>query len=157
MFIVLTLCIILNIACPYQVFANTSSDDALRLTVADWAYEVRDQGDYDFNSTASFPKGERAYAYFELAGFAAKEENDLFSTDVRVDVALKTHKGLKLFSQKNVLIMDSLYEYRPDMLWFYIYVDVPWWAGRGEYTTELVIRDELSEEVLVASQDITIY
>lgn len=157
MFILLTLCIILSLACPGMGYAHMPEENVLNFTVIDWAYEVRDQGDYDRNSTGAFPKGERAYAYLELTGFTCDIDDNFYFTDVHVDVALKTKKGLKLFSRKDVLIMDSYYIETPDILWFYIYVDVPWWAGRGEYKAELIIRDEVVGETLAVSKDIEIY
>ena len=86
-----------------QVYAREKEAGDLYLAVADWAYEVRDQGDYDPNPTGRFPKGQMAYAYLELAGFTTAAHGDLYSYHVAVDVGLKTTWGFPCLNRPTLL------------------------------------------------------
>jgi hypothetical protein len=80
MLVVLILCIFFGLSGSDQVWAQTQSAEmsTLHFSVAEWAYEVRDQGDYDPNPTGTFFRGERGYAYLEIEGFGVGQKDNLF-------------------------------------------------------------------------------
>ncbi|NLJ81379.1 MAG: hypothetical protein GX335_10200 [Firmicutes bacterium] len=152
----LILSLILNPFWTGVVFAEKASNSDLSFSVALWADEVRDKGDFDLNPDGIFKRGERAYAYLELEGFSWEEQEGYLHTDVHVDVALRTKGGFRLFFSEDLLEFDSLYLNPPENFWFYIYVDVPWWAPRGTYITEIIVRDEISGETLIEHREIQV-
>lgn len=154
MLIALILCFVLAFGQP---LALASPGPKLHFTVANWAYEVRGQDDYDFNTTGTFPKGERGYAYLEVAGFELATEEGWFVLRLNVDVALQTQKGFSLFSKENVLELEEWYLEPPESTWFYIWVDVPWWAPRGVYRTLITVRDLVNEESIQETREIKIF
>ena len=128
----------------------------MRFTVADWAYEVRDEGDYDPNPSGIFSRGERGYAYLEIEGFGVGQRENLFYLLLNVDVALETRNGLRLFSQKDVLELEEWYFEEPRSTWFYIWVDIPWWAPKGVYRTLITVRDGVAETSLEEVREICV-
>ncbi len=157
MFVMLIVCILLIFPCPSTGLALEKTEPQLNFVVAQWAYEVRDEGDYDPNFEGAFPRGERAYTYLELEGFSLAEIEGLFYVELAVDVNLRSKRGFKLFSRTNVLELDSWYEQPPATIWFYIYVDIPWWAPRGVYSGEIIVRDQLNQGVLVEEREIRVF
>ncbi len=144
MLVVLILCILLGLGSSAAMAVEVVDAPAMHFTVAEWAYEVRGEDDYDRNPTGEFARGERGYAYLEVADFGIAERDQLFVLQLNVDVALETKNGLRLFSQKDVLEMEEWYMDPPESTWFYIYVDIPWWAPRGTYRTLITIRDDIT-------------
>mgnify|MGYP006980732452 CR=1 FL=1 len=128
----------------------------MRFTVADWAYEVRDEGDYDSNPSGIFSRGERGYAYLEIEGFGVGQKENLFYLLLNVDVALETRNGLRLFSQKDVLELEEWYFEEPGSTWFYIWVDIPWWAPKGVYRTLITVRDGVTGASLEEVREISV-
>ncbi|HBN95586.1 MAG TPA: hypothetical protein DDZ66_04740 [Firmicutes bacterium] len=128
----------------------------MHFTVAEWAYEVWGEGDYDPNPTGEFARGERGYAYLEIADFGIGERDQLFFLQLDVDVALETKNGLRLFYEKDVLELEEYYLEPPESTWFYIYVDIPWWAPRGSYVTVITVRDGVAELSLEEKREITV-
>lgn len=157
MFIVVITCILLNFVYPSFGLAQEQVEPALHFILAEWAHEVRDEGDYEPNPTGAFPRGERAYAYFEVVGFGLSEQDGFFQALLNVDVGLKSKGGLRLFSRKDVLELESWYIEPPETLWFYIYVDIPWWAPRGEYLAEITVRDLVDDEKLLEERKIQVF
>ncbi len=153
----LIVCILMACLPFSQVYAREKEAGDLYLAVADWAYEVRDQGDYDPNPTGRFPKGQMTYAYLELAGFTTAAHGDLYSYHVAVDVGLKTTWGFPLFKQADIIEFDETSPNPPETLWFYIWVNVPRWAPRGTYVTVITVRDELGGYILAAEREIEIF
>ncbi len=144
MLVVLILCIFLGANGVNCVTAQTLESSSMYFSVADWAFEVRGEADYDVNPTGEFLRGERGYAYLEIAGFALGESYGFHFLQLNVDVALETMRGLRLFSEDDVLELEEWYLEPPKSTWFYIYVDIPWWAPRGRYRTVITVRDALS-------------
>lgn len=155
--VLLTICIFLVACCPGFAAAPETTPPELHFAVAEWAYEVWGEGDYDPNPEGRFLRGERGYAYLEVSGFSLGEENGLHFLKLAVDVALQTKGGFTLFSQKDVLELEEWYLEPPETTWFYIWVDIPKWAPRGVYRTRLTVRDLLSEEVLQEVREIAVY
>lgn len=152
-----TLAVVLALTLSHLTKADGESGGALQLLTAEWAYDVRGEGDYDPNPTGVFSRSSRAYAYLEVNGFAVGESSEEPLVDLRVDVVLRSNKGLKLYSK------DNLVEYTlarpaavPDKVWFYIWVDVPWWAPRTTYRAEVIIRDLIGEVEMVTEREIVI-
>lgn len=154
MFILLILCLTLNVG---QFSAEAASVGELRFTVAQWAHDVRDQGDYNPNPSGAFPKGQRGYAYLEVAGFQLAQEDGWFLLRLNVDVALQTKGGIPLFAQKNVLELEEWYIEPPESTWFYIWVDIPSWAPKGLYRTIITVKDLVGEVSLEEKQEIRIF
>ena len=156
MFTVLILCIFLGLACPNFALAESVEADAMHFPVAEWAYEVRGEGDYDPNLSGEFSRGERGYAYLEMAGFGVGQEGKFFFLDLTVDVALETTGGLRLFTQKDVLELEEWYLDPPATTWFYIWVDIPWWAPGGTYKTVITVHDGVTGLSLEESREIVV-
>ena len=158
MLVVLILCIFFGLSGSDQVWAQTQSAEmsTLHLSVAEWAYEVRDQGDYDPNPTGTFFRGERGYAYLEIEGFGVGQKDNLFYLVLDVDVALETKNGFRLFSQQDVLELEEWYFEEPTTTWFYIWVDIPWWAPKGTYKTLITVRDGVTGQSLEETRDILV-
>lgn len=156
MLLVLILCIFFGLsssgfAAPEHVEAPT-----MHFTVAEWAYEVRGEDDYDPNPEGKFARGERGYAYLEVADFAVAQEGAFFFLDLAVDVALESQRGIRLFSQKDVLELEEWYIEPPLSTWFYIYVDIPWWAPSGTYRTLITVRDRITDLRLEEVREIVV-
>src|SRR5690554_1526024 len=156
MLTVLILCIFLGLTCPNPALAEEAQAEAMHFIAAEWAYEVRGEGDFDPNSTGEFSRGERGYAYLEVADFGVGREGQLFYLDLAVDVALETTGGLRLFTQKDVLELEEWYFEPPITTWFYIWVDIPWWAPRGTYRTVITVRDGITGLALEESREIRV-
>lgn len=144
MLVVLILCIFLGASGVNCATAQTLENPSMYFALAEWAFEVRGEDDYDPNPSGEFPRGERGYAYVEVAGFAIDKRERFYVLELDVDVALETKNGLRLFSQADVLELEEWYVDPPESTWFYIYVDIPWWAPRGTYRTLITVRDEIS-------------
>lgn len=156
MLVVLSLCILLGLGCSNSAVVEAVEAPPMHFTVAEWAHEVRGEGDYDPNPTGEFARGERGYAYLEIADFGIGQSDQLFFLQLNVDVALETKNGLRLFSQEDVLEMEEWYMEPPESTWFYIYVDIPWWAPRGTYRTRITIRDGVTELALEEIREIMV-
>lgn len=157
MFIMLIVCILLTFSCPNMVLAQVEQEPHLEFVVAQWAHEVRDEGDYDPNLEGAFPRGQRAYAYLEVVGFSLGEVDGLFYLDLAVDVVLRSKGGVKLFAHPDLLEFESWFEAPPEVVWFYVYVDIPWWAPRGVYRTEVIVRDRLNHGILAEEREIRVF
>jgi len=153
---VLILCIFFGLGCGNSALAIETEAPTMHFTVAEWAYDVRGEGDYDPNPTAEFPKGQRGYAYLEVAGFGVGEEELFYFLKLNVDVALETTHGFRLFSQKDLLELEEWYLEPPEHTWFYIYVDIPWWAPRGTYVTVITVRDGVTGRELEEKREIVV-
>ncbi|NLM40632.1 MAG: hypothetical protein GX205_11320 [Firmicutes bacterium] len=129
----------------------------IRFVTAEWAHEVRGERDYDPNPTGVFSRNSRAYAYLEVEGFSVGKSGVGPIVDLRVDVVLRSNNGLKLYSQEN-LVEYTLHSPAepPDRVWFYIWVDVPWWAPRTSYQAEVIVRDLVGETKVIESSPIVI-
>lgn len=140
-----------------QVQGESSINDALQFVVAEWAYEVRGEADYDPNPSGVFQRGSRAYAYLEVEGFAVGTEAGEPVVDLRVDVALRSRGGLKLFYQAG-LVEFTLTQpaFPPERVWFYIWVDIPWWAPRATYRAEVTVRDLVAQKDVSLEREITV-
>lgn len=153
----LIVCILLAFSSFNPAYAHEVGPGDLHFVTAEWAYEVRDEDDYDPNPAGTFPKGELAYAYLELAGFSLARHNGMHAYHVIVDVGLQTTWGLTLFKQTDLLEFDSFSCDPPDTLWFYIWVDIPRWAPSGTYVTVITVRDEIGGHVLEEKRKIEIF
>ncbi len=153
----LIVCILLAFSSLNPAYAHRPDPGELHFTTAQWAYEVRDENDYDPNPGGAFPKGQRAYAYLELAGFSLLNVDGGSAYHVLVDVGLQTTWGLGLFKQAGLLEFDSFSFDPPDTLWFYIWVDVPRFAPCGTYVTVITVRDEIGGHVLEERREIKIF
>ncbi len=94
----LIVCILLAFSSLNPAYAHRPDPGGeLHFTTAQWAYEVRDENDYDPNpGGGAFPKGQRAYAYLELAGFSLLNVDGGSAYHVLVDVGLQTTWGAGL-------------------------------------------------------------
>ena len=140
-----------------MAWAHEQSTPSLYFSVAEWACEVRGEDNYDPNPAGEFKRGERGYAYMVVEGFGTDKEDDFFVLRLDVDVALKNAKGIRLFSQKDVLNLEEWYLEPPLATWFYIYVDIPWWAPKGNYKAIVTVRDAVANTVLEEVKEITIH
>lgn len=156
MLVLLILCIFLGLSYPQCALAQEQEALSLHFSVAEWAYEVRDAGDYDPNLSGQFRRGERGYAYLEIEGFGVGQKDGFFYLQLDVDVALETKSKLRLFSQKDVLALEEWYFEPPASTWFYIFVDIPWWAPKGIYRTVITVRDAVSETTLEEVREIMV-
>ena len=156
MLVVLSLCIFFGLLCPGYAGAEVLEAPGMHFTVAEWAYEVRGEDDYDPNPEGTFARGERGYAYLEIADFGVAEEDTFFYLQLNIDVALETTGGLRLFTQKDVLELEEWYLEPPLTTWFYIYVDIPWWAPRGIYRTLITVRDGITDQRLEEVREIVV-
>ena len=157
MVLFLVLSLLLSPCLVQPVWAEQAGPTELFFKVALWADEVRDRGDFDLNPDGVFQKGQRAYAYLELEGFGLEETpQGYLRPKVHIDVGLRTRWGLRLFYEEDLLEFDSLYLEAPSDFWFYIWVDIPWWAPRGVYRTEITVRDEVKNEILLESREIEV-
>lgn len=154
---VLIVCVLLVFSSLNPVHAQRAEPGEMYFAVAEWAYEVWDEDDYDLNQTGAFPKGERAYAYLELAGFSTVQSNGAYAYHVSVDVGLETTWGLGLFKQADLVEFDSLALDPPSTLWFYIWVDIPRWAPSGTYVTVITVLDQISGHILQEKRKIRIF
>ncbi len=157
MLVVLIICIFLGLSCPGLAAVESQEVHPPYFTLAEWAFEVRGEGDYDPNPSGEFRRGERGYAYLEMRGFGIRERSDFFFSTLNVDVALETKNGFRLFSQKDVLELEELHVEQPVSTWFYIYVDIPWWAPKGVYKTLITVRDAISETSVEKTREILVY
>jgi len=155
--VLLTICIFLSLLCPQPVWAGEESVPGLHLAKAEWACEVRGEDDYDPNPEGRFPRGQRGYAYLVVEGFQVDRLGEYYVLQLNVDVALETRRGLRLFTQKDVLELEEWYLEPPANTWFYIYVDVPWWAPRGTYVAVITVRDVLAGSVLEEKREVVVY
>lgn len=153
----LTICIFLSLLCPNPAWASDEETTALRLARGEWAYEVRGADDYDVNPEGRFPRGERGYAYLVVEGFELGREDSYYFLRINVDVALETQGGFRLFFQRDVLELEEWYLEPPPDTWFYIYVDIPWWAPKGDYVAVITVRDMLAGTELEEKQEVTVY
>ena len=156
MLVVLILCIFLGLSGAGYAAETAVDTPAMHFTVAEWAYEVRGFDDYDPNHSGEFKRGERGYAYLEIADFGVAEQDQLYLLRLTVDVALETRSGLRLFFEKDVLELEEWYIEPPESTWFYIYVDIPWWAPRGVYQTVITVRDGITNRVLEEKREIMV-
>ena len=156
MLLVLSLCIFLGLCSSNHALAEAVVAPGMYFTAAEWATEVRGENDYDPNPSGEFTRGERGYAYLEIADFGVATEGDFFFLRLNVDVALETKHGLRLFFEQDVLELEEWYIEPPATTWFYIYVDVPWWAPRGVYRTLITVRDGLTDLSLQEVREIVV-
>ena len=79
--------------------------------------------------------------------------------DLRVDIALRSGWGVKLFSQEDLVEYTLPQEAfpPPETVWFYIWVDIPWWAPRATYRAEVTVRDLVSGEAVSLEREITVW
>lgn len=157
MLLLLTICIFFTLLVPHPSWARAQESPALRLVQAEWAYEVRGEDDYDPNPEGRFPRGERGYAYLVVEGFTVDREDDYYFLHIKADVAAETKRGFRLFSQKDVLDLEEWYLEPPDSTWFYIWVDIPWWAPKGTYVAVITVRDMLSGAELEEKREVVVY
>jgi len=134
-----------------------ADESTMEIVVAEWAYEVRDEGDYDPNPSGVFARGTRAYAYLEVEGFARGADVTQPLVDLRVDVGLRSRLGIKLFSQEDLVEYTMPHgPFPPDRVWFYIWVDIPWWAPRTTYVAEVTVRDLVAGGSVTLQREITV-
>lgn len=148
MLVLLIICFFLGLNFNSPALAQTQEATPLHFTVAEWATEVRDEGDYDPNPGGKFDRGQRGYAYLEIEGFSLGEHEGFLYLTLNVDVALETRNGIQLFLQRNVLELEEWYIEPPSSTWFYIWVDIPWWAPKGVYKAVITVRDQISKSFL---------
>lgn len=156
MLLVLILCIFLGASGVNCVTAQEIESPSMHFSVAEWALNVYGEDDYDPNPSGEFSRGERGYAYLEVAGFAIGEKDGFYFLQLDVDVALETINGWRLFSETDVWELEEWYLEPPDSTWFYIYVDIPWWAPRGTYRTLITVRDGISGLALKEIREIMV-
>lgn len=155
--VLLTICIFLVFTTPNYALAHGHADPSLRFAVAEWAYEVRGEDDYDPNPKGEFSRRERGYAYLVVENFGVGQKDGFHFLQLNVDVALESQKGFRLFSQEDVLELEEWYLEPPPSTWFYIYVDIPWWAPKGVYKAIITVKDAINETSLEQVREITIH
>ncbi len=121
---------------------NIIAENPLRFSDMGWSHDEDDFFEYVPNEGV-FKRGTRVYAYMEVVGFTSQMVDEYNKIDLSVDVYLKTSFGLRLFRQLDVIEFDDMTKEPQDRIWFYLYVDIPWWAPRGTYIAEVVVRDRL--------------
>ena len=155
--VLLMICIFFSLLYPNPAWANAEEAVELRFAQAEWAYEIRGQDNYDPNPEGRFKRGERGYAYLVVEGFEVRKEEDYYVLRLNVDVSLETQKGFTLFSRKDVLELEEWYLEPPSSTWFYIWVDIPWWAPKGVYVAVIDVHDELGGTSLQDRREVTVY
>lgn len=147
-------CLVLLLTLAHPGIA--AEEGTFRFLELGWAHEISGYGDYLANYDGVVHRGERAYAYFEVADFAVRDTEDGFLTDIKVDVMLRSSSGLPLFKQSNLVEYTEYATAYVDTLWFYIWIDIPSWAPRGTYQAEVIVRDEVSGDRIHARQPIRV-
>ncbi len=142
---ILVFCLVLL---TVTVCAESPEETGMQFIQIGWANEVLGYNDYVLNEDGVFRRGERAYAYLEVEGYATSQEGEYTVTDIAVDVALRASFGLRLFYQQDLIDYRQLHQTAPDTLWFYIWVDIPTLAPSATYIAEVIIRDRISGEIL---------
>ncbi len=130
-------------------------DTGFRFTDLGWSNEEDDFYEYIPNEGV-FKRGTRVYAFLEAAGFSNYFKDDMYHNDLAVDIYLKSSFGLRLFGQRNVIEFNDSAKTPIEDIWFYLYVDIPWWAPRAKYIAEVVIRDKVSGKELKHQEKLTI-
>ncbi|MDD3781352.1 MAG: hypothetical protein PHG88_01460 [Limnochordia bacterium] len=157
MLLLLTICIFLSLLCPLPAWASPEEASSLRLVQGEWAHEVRGMDDYDPNPEGRFKRGERGYAYIVVEGFDVGQDGEYYFLHLSVDVALETKGGIRLFSRRDIYDLEEWYLEPPGDTWFYIYVDIPWWAPRGTYVAVITIHDLLAGTALEERREVAVY
>lgn len=121
-----------------------------------WADEVLGYQDYVSNEEGVFGRSSRAYAYMEVIGFTHEPTEVGYASHLTVSVSLHSASGRRLFGQDDLIDHHAVEVNPPDSVWFYIWVDIPWWAPSGEYEASVVVRDLLGEEVIEHSQKLMV-
>lgn len=144
-----------NFAAPVTA-EEVITESGFRFTELGWSDDPdADYLEYEPNQGV-FKKGTRAYAYFEVAGFSTLPQDEKYLTHLAVDVHLKTSGGFRLFTQRDVVDFDSL-DWQPrESVWFYLYVDIPWFAPRATYIAEVVVRDLISGKEIRHQEKLTV-
>jgi hypothetical protein len=91
-----------------------------------------------------FERGKRAYGFMEVSGFENSYADGKYHIDLTVDVYLRTSFGLRLWVERDVIEFDDTDSEPIETVWFYLWVDIPWYAPRGTYIAEVVVRDRIS-------------
>lgn len=152
---VLAFILLFNLAAP--VSANgVVNETGFRFTQLGWSEDPDDDYLEYVPNQGVFSKGTRVYAYFEVEGFSTTLQNDKYSTDLAVDVYLRSSGGIRLFSQKDVVELSTQDNKPRDSVWFYLYVDIPWFAPRATYVAEVVVRDLSSGEEIRHQEKLTV-
>lgn len=159
-FVMILVLIFTPLVTPNTMLAadETSIDQeetGFRFTDLGWSEDEDDFFEYKPNEGV-FKRGTKVYGFMEVAGFANSFRDDKYHIDLTVDVYLKTTFGLRLFGQKDVINFDNSSKKPIDEIWFYLWVDIPWWAPRTSYIAEVVVRDQISNEDLSHEEKITV-
>lgn len=138
-------------------FAEDSAGEqsGLRFSDMGWSDEEDDYFEYEPNQGV-FKRGSRVYAFMEVSGFTSDYQDGYYTIDLTVDVYLKTTFGLRLFGQRDVIEFDDRTKEPLECVWFYLYVDIPWWAPPASYIAEVVVRDRLSGVEVVHQEKLTV-
>ncbi|NMB38157.1 MAG: hypothetical protein GX994_01090 [Firmicutes bacterium] len=144
-----------DVSLESQQISEDVPETGLRFTDLCWSDDQDNFFEYVPNQGV-FKRGTRAYAYLEVAGFTNYYEDDKYHIDLTVDIYLKSSFGLRLFAQRNVIEFKDTAEEFIEEISFYLYVDIPRWAPRAQYTAEIVIRDLVNGEELNHEEKLTV-
>ncbi len=130
--------------------------DGFSFTTIDWADDVLGYQDYIPNPEGVFSRSSRAYAYMEISGFAYDTTEAGYASHLTVSVSLHSASGRRLFRQNDLVDYDAVDKTPPDTIWFYIWVDIPWWTPHGDYTASVLVRDMIGEQEIQHDERLTI-
>jgi len=145
------LVLILSLVCSPAWAAETG----FRFSDMGWSREEDNFFEYVPNEGV-FERGKRVYGFMEVTEFANEYADGVYRIDLTVDVYLKTTFGLRLFGQRDVIEFDDHDTEPIETIWFYLWVDIPWWAPRGTYIAEVVVRDRIGNQNIVHSERIRV-
>ena len=122
--------------------------DGLRFSDLGWSKDENDFFEYVPNEGV-FERGTRVWGFMEVTGFESYFADGLYYNDLTVDVFLKTGFGLRLFGKRDVIEFNDGTDEPQEYIWFFLWVDIPWWAPPGTYIAEVVVRDRVGEQEVV--------
>ncbi|HHX02065.1 MAG TPA: hypothetical protein GX739_05260 [Firmicutes bacterium] len=141
---------------PSELPASAKAEEAgFRFSDMGWSKEEDNFFEYVPNQGV-FERGKRVYGFMEVTGFENYYTNEIYHIDLTVDVYLKTGFGLRLFGQRDVIEFDDTAKEPIEDIWFYLWVDIPWWAPPGSYIAEVVVRDRIGNQKIVHSERIRV-
>lgn len=130
-------------------------ETGLRFSDMGWSSDEDDFFEYVPNEGV-FERGTRVWAFLEVTGFESYFEDGYYYNDLAVDVYLKTGFGLRLFRQLDVIEFNDPSDQPEEYIWFYLWVDIPWWAPPGTYIAEVVVRDRMSSQEVIHAEKLRV-
>ncbi|HKM17670.1 MAG TPA: hypothetical protein VJ064_05570 [Limnochordia bacterium] len=126
-----------------------------RFTDMGWSKEEDNFYEYIPNEGV-FERGNTVYGFMEVTGFENRYADGMYHIDLTVDVYLRTSFGLRLWVERDVIEFDDTDTELIDTVWFYLWVKIPWYAPRGTYIAEVVVRDRIANQQIIHRERIRV-